>query len=93
MLRFMVAPGRTQQSVPTVTAPERVTPRPGSGDLVTLLLLNPGAPVIPAAGQDMCTAALSIEERFRGGSPSNVPWPYAAPPVPTAGDIDAEEAA
>lgn len=72
---------------------ETVQQRPGSGDLVTLLLLNPGAPVIPVVGQAMCVATLSIEERFRGGSPSNVPWPYAAPPVPTDGDIDAEEAA
>jgi hypothetical protein len=72
---------------------ETVQQRRGSGDLVTLLLLNPGAPVIPVAGQVMCVATLSIEERFRGGSPSNVPWPYAAPPVATDGDIDAEEAA
>ncbi|MGO9902520.1 MAG: hypothetical protein ACLP0J_23190 [Solirubrobacteraceae bacterium] len=72
---------------------ETVTRRPGSGDLVTLLLLNPGAPVIPVAGHAMCVATLSIEDRFRGGSPSNVPWPYAAPAVPTDGDIDAQEAA
>jgi hypothetical protein len=72
---------------------ETVTPRPSSGDLATLLLLNPGAPVVPAAGEVMCVAALSIEERYRGGSPSNVPWPYAAPAVATDGGIDAEEAA
>ena len=68
-------------------------PRPGIGDLVTLLLLNPGAPVLPEGGQLMCVAALSIEERFRGNTPTNLPWPYAAPPLSTDGDIDAEEAA
>jgi hypothetical protein len=72
---------------------ETVTTRPGSGDLVTLLLLNPGAPVIPRAGQEMCVATLSIEKRFRWGSQANIPWPYAAPLVTTDGDIDVEEAA
>ena len=72
---------------------EMVTPRSGRGDVVTLLLLNPGAPVLPVAGQPMCVATLGIDERFRGSAPSNVPWPYAAPAVATDGDIDAEEAA
>jgi hypothetical protein len=72
---------------------EMVTPRPGGGDLVTLLLLNPNAPALPVAGDLMCVATLSVEERFRGTSAPNVPWPYAAPPRPTDGDIDAEQAA
>ncbi|MEA2181043.1 MAG: hypothetical protein QOF69_228 [Solirubrobacteraceae bacterium] len=72
---------------------ETVTPRPGGGDLVAMLLRNPDAPVIPAAGQVMCVATLSVTKRYRGGSAANVPWPYAAPSVATDGDIDAEEAA
>ncbi len=72
---------------------ETINPRPGSGDRVTLLLLNPGAPMLPARGQLMCVATLNVEKRFRGGSPANIPWPYAAPPVPTDGDIDAQDAA
>jgi hypothetical protein len=58
-----------------------------------MLLRNPDAPVIPAAGQVMCVATLSVTKRYRGGSAANVPWPYAAPSVATDGDIDAEEAA
>ncbi len=72
---------------------ETVTPRDGNGDLVMLLLHNPNAPILPVEGQLMCVATLSIEERFRGSSSSDVPWPYATPVVLTDGDIDVQEAA
>jgi hypothetical protein len=70
---------------------ETVAVRPGSGDLATLLLLNPNAPVLPATGQAICVATMSIEDRFRGRTPADVPWPYAAPALPTDGNIDAEQ--
>jgi hypothetical protein len=69
-----------------------VAPRPGHGDLVTLLLQNPGAPFVPTVGDEMCVAIMGVAERWRGTSDSAEPWPYQAPPVSTMDDLDQEVA-
>ena len=69
-----------------------VTPRPGQGDRVTLLLQNPGATSVPMVGDEMCVAIMGVAERWRGTSASAEPWPYQAPPVSTTDDLDQEVA-
>jgi hypothetical protein len=72
---------------------DAVSELPGGGDQVVLLCQNPGAPVVPAVGDEFCAAAAAIGTRWRGSSGAEDPWPYRGAEPAGPENIDGEEAA